>query len=152
MHAYSQVLHRPPSSDKSRFNLSSDENRVRVWRIYGEHRNSAFALQRHIAPTAGVMVWSVIDYNTRSPLVLICGTMTAQRYVHDIRRPHVLPLMQRLPGAIFNKTILGFSQQGYHKTVSARLIPFLGLPKLQIFLQSDIAGIIWNDELGIPRV
>ncbi|GFX70062.1 transposable element Tcb2 transposase [Trichonephila clavipes] len=29
--------------------------------------------------------------------------MTAQRYVHDILQPHVLPLMQRLPGAIFQK-------------------------------------------------
>ncbi|GFW20763.1 transposable element Tcb1 transposase [Trichonephila clavipes] len=26
--------------------------------------------------------------------------MTAQRYVHDILQPHVLPLMQRLPGAL----------------------------------------------------
>ncbi|GFW55049.1 transposable element Tcb2 transposase [Trichonephila clavipes] len=34
-------------------------------------------------------------------MVLIRGTMTAHRYVHDILQPHVLPLMQRLPGAIF---------------------------------------------------
>ncbi|GFU54739.1 transposable element Tcb2 transposase [Trichonephila clavipes] len=27
--------------------------------------------------------------------------MTAQWYVHDILQPHVLPLIQRLPGAIF---------------------------------------------------
>ncbi|GFS84398.1 transposable element Tcb2 transposase [Trichonephila clavipes] len=27
--------------------------------------------------------------------------MTSQRFVHDILQPHVLPLMQRLPGAIF---------------------------------------------------
>ncbi|GFU41302.1 transposable element Tcb2 transposase [Trichonephila clavipes] len=27
--------------------------------------------------------------------------MTAQLYVHDILQPHVLPLMQRLSGAIF---------------------------------------------------
>ncbi|GFY39281.1 transposable element Tcb1 transposase [Trichonephila inaurata madagascariensis] len=27
--------------------------------------------------------------------------MTAQRYVHDILQPYVLPLMQQLPGAIF---------------------------------------------------
>ncbi|GFS65333.1 HTH_Tnp_Tc3_2 domain-containing protein, partial [Trichonephila clavipes] len=33
---------------------------------------------------AGVMVWGVIACNTRSPLVLIRGTMSAQRYVHDI--------------------------------------------------------------------
>ncbi|GFV07193.1 transposable element Tcb2 transposase [Trichonephila clavipes] len=29
--------------------------------------------------------------------------MTAQRYVPDILHPHVLPLMQRLPGAIFQQ-------------------------------------------------
>ncbi|GFT12109.1 hypothetical protein TNCV_726871 [Trichonephila clavipes] len=38
---------------KSRFNLSSDDNHVRVWRPRGEHLNPAFALQRHTAPTAG---------------------------------------------------------------------------------------------------
>ncbi|GFS58193.1 transposable element Tcb2 transposase [Trichonephila clavipes] len=56
-------------SDESRFNLSSDDNRVRVW--------------KH--------------------LVLIRGTITAQQYVHDILQPHVLPLPQRLPGAIFQQ-------------------------------------------------
>ncbi|GFT16609.1 transposable element Tcb2 transposase [Trichonephila clavipes] len=29
--------------------------------------------------------------------------MTAQWYVHDILQPHVLPLIQRLPGAIFQQ-------------------------------------------------
>ncbi|KFM63304.1 Transposable element Tcb1 transposase, partial [Stegodyphus mimosarum] len=42
-------------SDESRFNLGSDDNRVRVWRARGERLNPAFAVQRHIAPTAGVM-------------------------------------------------------------------------------------------------
>ncbi|GFV72030.1 transposable element Tcb2 transposase [Trichonephila clavipes] len=88
---------------KSRFNLSSDDNRVRVRRPRGECPNPAFALQRHTAITAGVIVWGVIAYNTWSPLVLIRGTMTAQWYVHDILQPHVLPIMQRLPGAIFQK-------------------------------------------------
>ncbi|GFV33647.1 transposable element Tcb1 transposase [Trichonephila clavipes] len=49
------------------------------------------------------MVWSVIAYNIRSSLVLIWGTMTAQRYIHDILQSHVLPLMHRLPGAIFEQ-------------------------------------------------
>ncbi|GFU71643.1 transposable element Tcb2 transposase [Trichonephila clavipes] len=88
-------------SDESRPNLSCDDNPVRVWRPRSEHLNPAFALQRHTAPTAGVMVLGAIVYNTRSPLVLICGTMTAQRYVHDILQPHVLLHMQRLPEAIF---------------------------------------------------
>ncbi|GFX73927.1 transposable element Tcb2 transposase [Trichonephila clavipes] len=89
-------------SDKSRFDLSSDDNRVRVWRPRGERFNPGFALQRHTAPTVGVMVWGAIANNTRSPLVLIRGTMRAQ-HVHDILQPHVLPLMQRLPRAIFQQ-------------------------------------------------
>ncbi|GFU08010.1 hypothetical protein TNCV_1527541 [Trichonephila clavipes] len=31
--------------------------------------------------------------------------MTAQRYVHDILQPRVLPLIQRLPEAIFQQDI-----------------------------------------------
>ncbi|GFU53353.1 transposable element Tcb2 transposase [Trichonephila clavipes] len=54
-------------SDESRFNLSSNDNRVRVWRPRGERLKSAFSLQRHTAPAAGVMVWGAIDYNARSP-------------------------------------------------------------------------------------
>ncbi|GFV29959.1 transposable element Tcb2 transposase [Trichonephila clavipes] len=44
-------------SDESRLNLSSDDNRVRVWRPCGERLNPAFALQRRTTPTAGMMVW-----------------------------------------------------------------------------------------------
>ncbi|GFT84759.1 transposable element Tcb2 transposase [Trichonephila clavipes] len=95
------VSSRTIRSHESRFNLSSDDNPVRVWRPRSERLNPAFPVQRHTALTAGVMVWGAIAYNTRSPLVLIRGTMTAQRYVHDILQPHVLRLMQRLPGAIF---------------------------------------------------
>ncbi|GFU03290.1 transposable element Tcb2 transposase [Trichonephila clavipes] len=56
-------------SDESRFNLSSDDNRVHLWRPRGERLNSAFALQRYTAPTAGVMVWSDIVFDVRSPLI-----------------------------------------------------------------------------------
>ncbi|GFY19092.1 transposable element Tcb2 transposase [Trichonephila clavipes] len=41
-------------SDKSRFNLSSDDIHVRVWKPCGERLNHAFALHRHTAPTAYV--------------------------------------------------------------------------------------------------
>ncbi|GFV09987.1 transposable element Tcb1 transposase [Trichonephila clavipes] len=92
-------------SDKSRFNLSSDDNRVCMCRPLGERFNHVFALQRHTAPTAGVMVWGAIAYNTQSSLVLIRGTMTGQRLVlqshDDSWEP--LPLMQWLPGAIFQQ-------------------------------------------------
>ncbi|GFX16209.1 transposable element Tcb2 transposase [Trichonephila clavipes] len=53
-------------NDESRFNHRSDDNSVRVWRLCVERFNLAFALQRHTAPSAGVMVWGTITYNTRS--------------------------------------------------------------------------------------
>ncbi|GFS80633.1 transposable element Tcb2 transposase [Trichonephila clavipes] len=115
-------------SDESRFNLSSNDNRIRVWGPRGERLNSAFALQRHTAPTAGVMVWGANAYNTRSPLVLISGIMTAQWYVHDILQPHVLPLMKRLPGAIFQ-----LDNARPHTTKlseNSPLIPFFPLPQI----------------------
>ncbi|GFX45362.1 transposable element Tcb2 transposase [Trichonephila clavipes] len=90
-------------SDESRFNLSNDGNRDRVLRPRGERLNPAFALQRHTTTTAGVMAWGAITYNTRSALVLNCGTMTSQQYVHNILQPHALSLMQRLQGAIFHQ-------------------------------------------------
>ncbi|GFW21034.1 transposable element Tcb1 transposase [Trichonephila clavipes] len=53
--------------DESRFNLSSDDNRVRMLRTRGERLDPALDLQRHIAPTAGVMTWGATAYNTRQP-------------------------------------------------------------------------------------
>ncbi|GFV94288.1 uncharacterized protein TNCV_2267421 [Trichonephila clavipes] len=41
-------------SNESRFNLGSDDNRVRVWRPRGECLNPAFNLQRHTVLTADV--------------------------------------------------------------------------------------------------
>ncbi|GFU57859.1 transposable element Tcb2 transposase [Trichonephila clavipes] len=61
---------------ESRFNISSDDNRV--WRPHGERINTALALQRHNTPTAGMMIRVAIAYNKRSPVVLIRGTLTAQ--------------------------------------------------------------------------
>ncbi|GFX89147.1 transposable element Tcb1 transposase [Trichonephila clavipes] len=52
-------------SDDSRFNLSSDDNRIRAWRPPNERLNPAFELQQHTFPTAGVMVWGTIAYNTQ---------------------------------------------------------------------------------------
>ncbi|GFU57461.1 transposable element Tcb2 transposase [Trichonephila clavipes] len=83
--------------------ISAVRTIVFAWRLRGERPNPAFALQQHTAPTAGVMVWGAISYNTRSPLELIRGTMTAQRYVHNVLQPHVLPLIQWLLGANFQQ-------------------------------------------------
>ncbi|GFT04376.1 transposable element Tcb2 transposase [Trichonephila clavipes] len=90
------------------------------------------------------MVWSVIPYNIRSPLVLIPGTMTAQRYFCDILQPHVLPLMQRLPGAISQQDNTqphtAWVSQDCFRTVNTLLWPARS-PDL---FQSSMSEIIWD--------
>ncbi|GFT27444.1 DDE_3 domain-containing protein [Trichonephila clavipes] len=49
------------------------------------------------------MVWGAIAYDSRSTLILMRGTLTGERYVDDILRPHVGPLLYGLPGAIFQQ-------------------------------------------------
>ncbi|GFU10328.1 transposable element Tcb1 transposase [Trichonephila clavipes] len=62
---WNQVVFR----DESRFNLGRDNNCVRVGRPRGERLNPVFALERHNASTAGVMVWCAIAYNSVSQTV-----------------------------------------------------------------------------------
>ncbi|GFT23552.1 transposable element Tcb2 transposase [Trichonephila clavipes] len=64
-------------SDESRFLLRTDDKRVWVWR----------------RPA----------YDSRSTLIVMRGTLTDQRYVDDILRPHVGPFPNGLPGAIFQR-------------------------------------------------
>ncbi|GFV37899.1 uncharacterized protein TNCV_2663121 [Trichonephila clavipes] len=77
--------------------------------------------------------------------------MTAQRYVLDILHPHVLPLMQRLPGAIFQHD----NARPHTTKVSQdclRTVTTLPLPAdPQICLQSSISEIIRDDELILRR-
>ncbi|GFV03402.1 transposable element Tcb2 transposase [Trichonephila clavipes] len=74
--------------DESRFVLGIDDNRVRVWRRPGERYNYPHTVLRHIARTAGVMVWGSIAYDSRSTLSVMHGTLRGQRFVEDILRPH----------------------------------------------------------------
>ncbi|GFX98868.1 transposable element Tcb1 transposase [Trichonephila clavipes] len=83
-------------SDESRFVLGTDDNRVRMGRRPGERYNSPHTVLRYTARTAGVMVWGAIAYVMR-------GTLTGQRYVDDILRPHVGPFLNGLPGAYFQQ-------------------------------------------------
>ncbi|UYV61911.1 hypothetical protein LAZ67_1007040 [Cordylochernes scorpioides] len=90
-------------SDESRFCLSSDSRRVRVWRRRGERSNPAAIVERPTVRQRGIMVWGPIAYDSRSPLLRIQGTMTAQRYVDDVLRPVTLPYLQGVPNALYQQ-------------------------------------------------
>ncbi|GFV56207.1 l-Fucosyltransferase [Trichonephila clavipes] len=76
--------------------------------------------------------------------------MTAQWYAHDIQQRHVLPLMQRLSGAIFQqhnaRPLTVWVSQACVHTVTTFPWPVRS-PDL-----SSKSGIIWEGEFGIPRV
>ncbi|UYV85188.1 hypothetical protein LAZ67_X004883 [Cordylochernes scorpioides] len=95
--------HRVVCSDESRFCLSSDSRRVRVWRRRGERSNPAAIVERPTVRQRGIMVWGAIAYDSRSPLLRIQGTMTAQRYVDDGLRPVTLPYLQGVPNALYQQ-------------------------------------------------
>ncbi|UYV69946.1 hypothetical protein LAZ67_7001291 [Cordylochernes scorpioides] len=95
--------HRVVFSDESRFFLSSDSCRVRVWRRRGERSNPAAIVERPTVRQRGIMVWGAIAYDSRSPLLRIQGTMTAQRYVDDVLRPVTLPYLQGVPNALYQQ-------------------------------------------------
>ncbi|UYV76771.1 hypothetical protein LAZ67_14001985 [Cordylochernes scorpioides] len=88
---------------ESRFCLSSDSRRVRVWRRRGERSNPAAIVERPTVRQRGIMVWGAIAYDSRSPLLRIQGTMTAQRYVDDVLRPVTLPYLQGVPNALYQQ-------------------------------------------------
>ncbi|UYV76518.1 hypothetical protein LAZ67_14000927 [Cordylochernes scorpioides] len=78
--------HRVVFSDESRFCLSSDSRRERVWRRRGERSNPAAIVERPTVRQRGIM-----------------GTMTAQRYVDDVLRPVTLPYLQGVPNALYQQ-------------------------------------------------
>ncbi|GFT48202.1 transposable element Tcb2 transposase [Trichonephila clavipes] len=49
------------------------------------------------------MVWRAISYDSRSTLIVMRRTLTGQRFVDGILRPHVGPFLNGLPGAIFEQ-------------------------------------------------
>ncbi|UYV63778.1 Transposase [Cordylochernes scorpioides] len=95
--------HRVVFLDESRFCLSNDSRRVRVWRRRGERSNPAAIVERPTVQKRGIMVWGAIAYDSRSPLLRIQGTMTAQRYVDYVLRPVTLPYLQGVPNALYQQ-------------------------------------------------
>ncbi|GFV42922.1 transposable element Tcb2 transposase [Trichonephila clavipes] len=98
-------------SDESRFVLGTDDNHVLRLR---------HTVLRHTARPAGVMVWGAIAYDSRSTLIVMRGTLTGQRYVDDILRPHAVLLL-----FFFLLTIKVVTEYRYNNTS----IPIVNLKK-----------------------
>ncbi|GBO19986.1 Transposable element Tc1 transposase, partial [Araneus ventricosus] len=88
-------------SDESRFCLGANDGRVLVRRRPGECLQPTCLWPRHTEPSPGVMLWGAIVYDSRSTLVIIPRTLTANLYVSLAIQPVVLPFMDSIQGGVF---------------------------------------------------
>ncbi|GFX90290.1 transposable element Tcb2 transposase [Trichonephila clavipes] len=115
-------------SDESRFVLGTDDNRVRVWSRPGERYNSPHCSTSHCPHSWCNGLGGSIAYDSRSILIVMRGTLTSQRYVDDILRPHVVHFLNGLPGSNFSKIMLFRIQQELFKTSYVIFRLFHGRP------------------------
>lgn len=84
-------------TDESRFKVSNSDGRTRIWcppRTRYQNENIV-----EVEPFGGgsVMVWAGISAQRKSDLVVLEGNINAARYLNDVLRAHVVPLMDRNP-------------------------------------------------------
>ncbi|CAH1990109.1 unnamed protein product [Acanthoscelides obtectus] len=99
-----------------------------IRRRRGERRNPQFFVERHVHHTVGVMVWGAIAYGFRSPLIFIRGNMNAQRYIHEVLEPHLLPYLDTLADPTFQQD-------------NAR--PHVARVTIDFFQHNDVALLPW---------
>ncbi|MGH0141430.1 UNVERIFIED_CONTAM: hypothetical protein FKN15_012392 [Acipenser sinensis] len=71
-------------TDECRFALDRPVGRQRVWRLCGGRYADCFIVQANQWGGGSVMMWGGISFNTRTPLVLIEGSLTAQQYIDQV--------------------------------------------------------------------
>ena len=56
------------------------------------------------------MAWAAISFNSRTPLVILDGSLNAQRYVDEILQREVIPFLDEHP-EIQNKKLESFDME-----------------------------------------
>ena len=78
-------------SDESRFKLSMNDGRLRIWRRPNERFRDEHIHEYDAFGRGSVMIWAGISLGGRTDIVFVDGTLTAQRYIDEILRPIVVP-------------------------------------------------------------
>ncbi|GBM77573.1 hypothetical protein AVEN_186841-1 [Araneus ventricosus] len=74
-----------------------------VRRRPGERLQPTCLRPRHTGPTPEVMVRGAISYDSRSTLVVIPRTLTANLYISLVIQPGALPFMNSIQGGVFQQ-------------------------------------------------
>jgi len=88
--------------DESRFNLSTADGRIRVFRRKGERFAQTCLLERHCFGEGRVMVWRGIIGGRKTDLVIIIGSLNGHGYVDNVFRPVVVPFLGHHPGCLMH--------------------------------------------------
>ncbi|GFV60792.1 transposable element Tc1 transposase [Trichonephila clavipes] len=67
-------------SDEYRFQMCPDDHRKRARRRPGQRADPAFTIAHHTGPLPEAMVWGAISFDSRTPLVVIRGPLTAKLF------------------------------------------------------------------------
>nr|KAG5701656.1 hypothetical protein BaRGS_027814 [Batillaria attramentaria] len=88
-------------SDESRFCIDHADGRVRVWRRRGDRYADNCVVENNAWGGPSLMLWGAIGHNQVLGPVIFQGLgpgrsngITAQRYMDQVLRPHVLPFFQ----------------------------------------------------------
>ncbi|GFX46489.1 retrovirus-related Pol polyprotein from transposon TNT 1-94 [Trichonephila clavipes] len=104
-------------SEESRFSLSSDCRRQLIWRESGTVYRPENIQEKDRYPTCSIMVWAGIMINGRTRLHVVAnGTMTGQRYIHEVLLPHV----RLFRGAVGDKFIFMDDNATCHRTLAVQ--------------------------------
>lgn len=78
-------------TDESRFRLYNNDRRLRVYRRPNERYAQCNFSHTTLFGGGSVMVWAGISLTGRTELVVINGSLTAERYIEEILDNHVVP-------------------------------------------------------------
>ena len=82
-------------SDESRFNLFHKDGQMPVYQCNEERYADNCVVELDRFGGIGLLVWGAINYSFHSRLLIIHGNLTARRYVDEILRPELVPLLRR---------------------------------------------------------
>lgn len=88
-------------SDESRFNLSTADGRIRIYRRRYERYADNCVFEHNRFGGGGVMVWAAINHNFKSDLIIRNGNLNARQYVDRMLRPVIRPLFRQRQGLTF---------------------------------------------------
>ncbi|XP_072039555.1 uncharacterized protein [Amphiura filiformis] len=84
-------------TNESRFTVSTNDRRVRVWRRQGERYANCNIVEVNHFGGGSVMVWAGIFLNGRTDLIVIDrGSLTGVRYRDEVLRPVVGPIARAI--------------------------------------------------------